>query len=194
VEDNQLIAWVRELAGRRISVAFTSVRAVEAVADRIGVKPDWRIICIGGATRAAAVKYFGDKSIDGTAESASAVARVIGSGKREIYFFCGEMRRDELPDLLKDAGLTVNEVVVYRTLLTPRKTERIYDGIAFFSPSAVESFFSVNEIAAGIVLFAIGPTTAAAIRARCTNPVITCGEPDRAMLIRKMTDHFLNKR
>jgi uroporphyrinogen-III synthase len=106
----------------------------------------------------------------------------------EIVFFCGERRRDELP------SLGVVEKVVYRTVLTPHKVERDYAGIAFFSPSAVESFFSVNVIAGEIPLFAIGPTTAAAIRAQCTNPVITGGEPDKAMLIHKMIDHFLNKR
>jgi uroporphyrinogen-III synthase len=58
----------------------------------------------------------------------------------------------------------------------------------------VESFFSVNVIAAGTPLFAIGPTTAAAIRAACPNPVITGEEPDKVKLVRQMTDHFLNKR
>ncbi|HET6254582.1 MAG TPA: uroporphyrinogen-III synthase [Puia sp.] len=194
VEDNDLIARARELAGRRIPVVFTSVRAVEAVADWIAVAPGWSIFCIGGATRAAVAKYFGEKNIKGIAETAGALSRVIGGEKREVFFFCGEMRRDELPVILRESGVTVHEVIVYRTKLTPHVAERNYAGIAFFSPSAVESFCSVNVIAAGIPLFAIGATTAAAIRSRCTNPVITGEEPDKAMLIHKMTDHFLNNR
>lgn len=80
---------------------------------------------------------------------------------------------------------------MYRTVLTPQKVERSYDGIAFFSPSAVESFFSVNTIGLRVPLFAIGRTTEASLRSRVPNPVFTAGEPDKTVLIRKMIDFFL---
>jgi uroporphyrinogen-III synthase len=202
VADEALGARIMELGRQPLVAIFTSTNALEAIGDTGGV--DWKIFCTSGATRQLVADRFGADAIAGTGDSAAELAAqiirvapdVAAAGVRgaAAYFFCGDQRRDELPDLLKEAGLTVHEVVVYRTLLTPRKTKRNYAGIAFFSPSAVESFFSVNEIAADIPLFAIGPTTAAAIRARCINPVITGGEPDKAALIRKMTDHFINKR
>jgi uroporphyrinogen-III synthase len=177
-------------------VAFTSVNAVNAVQRWVPGPTGWRVYCISGATCGAAISLFGETALVGKARSAGELAEVIIRQEtgREIIFFCGDHRREELPSTLRGAGFSVVEEVVYRTLLTPHKVQRYYDGVAFFSPSAVESFFSVNETAAGIPLFAIGPTTAAAIRARCTNPVITVGEPDKALLIRKMTDHFINKR
>ena len=92
--------------------------------------------------------------------------------------------------MLRAEGFKVNEWIVYRTLLTPRKTERVYTGIAFFSPSAVESYFSLNTAADGVTLFAIGRTTAAAIQARCSCPVIISDRPGKDALVRTMTDHF----
>jgi uroporphyrinogen-III synthase len=168
---------------------FTSVHAVISVKRWLpSPSPNLRIYCIGGATYRAVVEAFGEQAVVGRAGSAGELAELIRTrepGPREkIIFFCGDRRRKELP------SIGVSGKMVYRTVLTPHKVERTYDGIAFFSPSAVESFFSVNNIATSIPLFAIGPTTEAAIRAVCPNPVITGAEPDKAALIRKMINHF----
>jgi uroporphyrinogen-III synthase len=175
------------------TAVFTSVNAVVAVKRWLSTPPpNLRIYCIGGATHQAVVEAFGEKAVVGKAGSAGELAKLICAretgDKKKIVFFCGDQRREELPSL----GLT--EKIVYRTVHTPHRIQREYDGIAFFSPSAVESFFSVNVIPAAIPLFAIGPTTAAAIRAACPNPVITGGEPDKAMLVHQMTDYLVNKR
>ena len=191
-EDIDEITGMEKLVTQPLVAVFTSVNAVNAIGQWLQGRPDWRVYCISGATCEAVVELLGANALAGTGGTASELAEVIRRGEAErvteIVFFCGERRRDELP------SLGVVEKVVYRTVLTPHKVERDYDGIAFFSPSAVESFFSVNVTAGEIPLFAIGPTTAAVIRARCANPVITGEKPDKAILIRKMTDHFLNKR
>ena len=129
---------------------FTSVNAVDAVGRWVHEKPDWKVYCISGATYEAVVRLFGENSVVGKAASAAELAALIRhrevAKREEIVFFCGDQRRDELP------SLGVTEKVVYRTVLTPHKAERNYDGIAFFSPSAVESFFSVNVVAGEIPL------------------------------------------
>jgi uroporphyrinogen-III synthase len=182
------------LSGSRVAV-FTSVHAVEAVRERLAVVSGWRIYCIGGATREAAAGIFGEGSIAGSAGSARELAELIKErGEGGVVFFCGDRRRDELPEVLTRAGIRVDERVVYRTRLTPKRVDRDYAGVAFFSPSAVESFFSVNTIGAGVILFAIGGTTAAAIHDRCSNEVVTSERPDKTVLIKLMTDHFLNQR
>jgi uroporphyrinogen-III synthase len=168
---------------------FTSVHAVISVKRWLpSPSPNLRIYCIGGATYRAVVEAFGAQRVVEKAGSAGELAKLIRDrepGPREkIIFFCGDRRREELP------SIGVSEKMVYRTVLTPQKVERTYDGIAFFSPTAVESFFSINVIATAIPLFAVGPTTAAAIRAVCPNPVITGVEPDKAALIRIMINHF----
>jgi uroporphyrinogen-III synthase len=172
-----------ELPGASAVVVFTSVNAVEAV-----VGDGWKIFCTSGATRREVAKRFGEAAIAGTADSAAELAAtIVGEGwVKAVWFFCGDLRRNELPARLKQAGIQVHEVVVYRTKLTPKMIGREYDGIAFFSPTAVESFFSANRIPAHTRLFAIGGTTAEAIRRYCDNPVTTSERPDAEMLINQI--------
>jgi uroporphyrinogen-III synthase len=172
-----------DLPGAPSVVVFTSVNAVEAVRGS-----GWKIFCTSGATRRKVAERFGEPAIAGTADSAAELAAtIVGEGwVKAVWFFCGEQRRNELPARLKQAGIELHEVVVYRTKLTPRKIGRDYDGIAFFSPSAVESFFSVNKIPVHTRLFAIGGTTAETIRRYCDNPVTTSGQPDAELLINQI--------
>lgn len=174
---------------------FTSLNAVEAVLAE-GVRPArWKIYCLGGATSRQIAREFGAACIAGQADSAAALAECIRDREKErhVVFFCGDKRRDELPEMLTAAGFSVTEIVVYQTVLTPRRVERTYAGIAFFSPSAVESYFSANAPENATVMFAIGDTTADAIRARCDNEVMICPRPEKALLVRTMIDYFNNK-
>jgi uroporphyrinogen-III synthase len=172
-----------EVPGASAVVVFTSVNAAEAVEGS-----GWKIFCTSGATRNKVAERFGETAIVGTGKSAAELAEtIIGEGwVKEVWFFCGDLRREELPAALRQAGLEVHEVVVYKTRLTPQKVGRVYDGIAFFSPSAVESFFSVNRIPAHTRLFAIGGTTAEAIARRCDNPVTTSVRPEAELLINQI--------
>ena len=209
VADEDLDRRIRDLAARPLVAVFTSMNAVDAVTGWLQKVPEtWRIFCISEATRRSVANYFGEEVIKGTAESSASLAECIsgweglggpGSGEAggpgsEVFFFCGDHRRDDLPSILRRQGITVNECIVYRTMQTPHLVHRVYDGIAFFSPSAVESFFSVNTVTGSTPLFAIGPTTAAAIGARCSNPVIIGDQPDKEALIQKMIGYFSNKR
>jgi len=177
---------LRELLKRQLIAVFTSKNAVKAMGNEGG--RDWKIFCIGET----AVQRFGEGAIIGKAQSARELAEEIIRTQegREIYFFCGDRRRDELPSLLRKEGFTIHEVTVYRTIATPHKLTGDYDGVAFFSPSAVDSFFSANGVASGTPLFAIGETTAESIRMRCVNPVIVCQRPGKDHLIRSMIDYF----
>ena len=187
------IPEMEQLIARRLTVVFTSINAVHAVQQWIkAVIPEWKVYCIGGSTYDAVRKSFGADAVMGTAASASQLSEMIRerepAGTAGIVFFSGDRRREELP------SLGVKEVVVYRTVLAPRQIARNYQAIAFFSPGAVESFFSVNDIGPDVPLFAIGATTAEAIRNRRSNPVTVCERPDKALLIRRMTDEIVNKR
>lgn len=200
---------VGELPVGSAIVVFTSQRAVEAVP---AIEAGWRIFCISGATQRVVEKRFGADVVDGSAPSAEELASVIvetsplkaGGGKAEgvksrgiiggakrVLFFCGDLRRGELPALLRQAGYAVEERIVYRTLLSPRKVEREYAGIAFFSPSGVESFFSMNTVGAATNLFAIGRTTSAAVLAQTGREAIVASQPDKEILINEMITYLL---
>jgi uroporphyrinogen-III synthase len=175
------------------NVVFTSMNAVEAVAEwQQGQQPQWNIYCIGTATNKLAEKYFGAGNIAGTANSAAELAELIATDRfiDNVIFFCGDQRRNELPLVLEKNNIDVNEIVVYQTTPIPHRVNKFYHGILFFSPSAVESFFSNNKVPAQTILFAIGDTTAATIKQFSNNTVITSDTPGKQNLVQKMIEYF----
>ena len=175
------------------AVVFTSMNAVNTVAAYInGDKPDWDIFCIGNTTRQLAARYFGEQSIHTVGNNASELADKMITSKqiKQVVFFCGDQRREELPGKLRQNGIMVQEVIVYHTINTPHKVDKAYDGILFFSPSAVQSFFYANAVTASTVLFAIGQTTADAIKSFTGNPIIESERPGKDELVKKMFEFF----
>lgn len=175
------------------TVVFTSMNAVEAVASFLdGQQPGWTIYCIGTATARLVKEYFGEERIAGRENDAAALAELIAEEALadEVIFFCGDQRRDELPAMLRQQDIEVNEIVVYQTIATPHKIEKEYFGILFFSPSAVKSFFSKNKVAGKTILFAIGTTTAGEIKKYSSNKIIISDEPGKENLVGKMIEYF----
>jgi uroporphyrinogen-III synthase len=70
------------------------------------------------------------------------------------------------------------------------KIEKTYHGILFFSPSAVQSFFSNNKISDQTILFAIGNTTATEIKKYTNNKIITGDEPGKENLVTEMIRYY----
>jgi uroporphyrinogen-III synthase len=175
------------------TVVFTSMNAVEAVATwQNEERPNWNIYCIGTTTNKLVQEFFGAESIAGTANSAAELAELIAANRfiDDVIFFCGDQRRDELPEILRKNNVAVNEITVYQTIATAHKITKLYNGILFFSPSAAESFFSNNTIAAQTILFAIGNTTATAIKKFTNNKIIISDAPGKENLVRKMMEYF----
>lgn len=193
VDDLDILEEIQTALTLQATVVFTSMNAVEAVADQLrGFRPDWEIYCIGNTTRQLAEKYFGADAVTGTASSAAALAELIVDAlpAKEIIYFCGNLRRDELPQILEEHGFEVDEIIVYKTTLVPRKIVKHYHGILFFSPSAVESFFTLNKADDNTVFFAIGTTTAAAIRSHCDNKIITADAQSKEEMLEKVKEYF----
>lgn len=167
------------------TVAFTSKNALSAIGTTELPNANWKIFCIEGATKNAVRKYFAENSIKGTAKNALLLAEVIAekSEERNIIFFCGSKRMEDLPALLLSKGFDVEEVVVYKTELVPQKIIDDFEGVAFFSPSAAESFFSVNTLKKNVVCFSVGKTTSEAIKKYTENKVITADKPSEESII-----------
>jgi len=182
---------IKELSDQKISVVFTSMNAVEAV-GKIVSGTEWKIFCIGNTTKKLVEKYFGEKNITGTADNASLLAEKIisPSAIKKIVFFCGDQRREELPQKLKENKIEVEEIEVYKTLETPQQLSKEYDAVLFFSPSAVKSFFSKNKIRSATKLFAIGDTTAKEINNFTDQSIIIADKPGKENLIDLAIKHF----
>lgn len=194
---NQPVAEeVRKYAAQDASVVFTSMNAAEAVIDCLNldsIVPDWTIYTMGGTTQTILKNYFLDSEIKGDASNATELAQAIIEDETEkIIFFCGNQRREELPNLLAGKQINVSEVIVYETIETPVTIKKKYNGILFFSPSAVRSFFSVNNIDVDTVLFAIGTTTAIELRKFSHNKILVGQHPNKEQLAEKAIEYFNN--
>lgn len=141
IEDPEIISLIKKLGQKKAIVIFTSTNAVKMVSKYIPLTTDWKIYCIGKTTKGLIDKIFGSDRIAGIGKDSLELSKRIISDKVEYAtFFCGDIRRDELPDKLKSCGIKLDEMIVYKTIETPVKIKCDYSGILFFSPSAVKSF------------------------------------------------------
>ncbi|HEX8315983.1 MAG TPA: uroporphyrinogen-III synthase [Flavisolibacter sp.] len=191
VEEDELFQRIKTLSTEQHTIVFTSMNAVEAVAAQAKEITGWKIYSIGNTTRKLIEEAWGADKIVATAENAQRLGeRLIDDGVKEVVFFCGNVRRHELPNKIRSEGGKVEEVVVYATEETPIDLTRNYDGILFFSPSAVESFYSHNKPAKHTVLFAIGKTTEEAIRQHRSHKIIVAKVADKVRLAQEAIDYL----
>ena len=132
-----------DLALERLSsyraVAITSPRAATALTDRLALRgmSVWprqnppRLWAGGTATAAALGNVLGPVRVpaegtSGEAGAAAALARaMLDAGVAgPVLFPCGDTRRDELPDRLRQAAIAVDEVVCYRSVLANESVAR----------------------------------------------------------------------
>lgn len=178
---------VKTILPERVSNAiFTSQNAVAAIAES---KPQIdRCFCVGDKTEAAltALGY----TIAEKAYQADKLAQILidGYARESFTFFCGSLRRESLPLMLREQGMELNEIQVYQTLVNPQHLGNAFDGVLFFSPSAVESFAERN-IFGDFVSFAIGKTTEAALK-KYTNNIITANKSSIENVIVQVVKHF----
>lgn len=152
---------------------FTSQNAVKNMPDRIMLQqaqqnkdPFSKIVYASGKQTAKALQKKGFTTKYGPDETALSLAKTIAEeGIKSALFFCGNMRRNELPKYLIKKGVQIKEVVVYHTILDPKivPTQK-GDSLFFMSPSAVESYAMINEFTLEIDYYSIGETTANALR------------------------------
>ena len=181
-----------------LTAVFTSSNAVDCFLKLAGLNgipgPDfqWNIFCLEGVTKNAIVSQLPGCKIVGMApESGSLAKKIIDQGNvNKLVFFCGNKRMNELPDLLHAHNIDVQELIVYETVETPVSVPGPLDAVLFFSPSAVNSFFSLNQLEKSTACFAIGATTAKTIAAYTKNKVISSEVPDQSVLIQSLRSYF----
>lgn len=189
--DEEAAQRIRELQKHKATVVFTSAHGVTPVAALLDQKPDWEIGCMAGATLDAVKTHFDKARVIATAANAKQLAtEMVNYARSPVVFFCGNKRLDVLPQQLMKAGMEVEEIIVYHTRLTPQVVKRVADAVLFFSSSAVESFFELNVLAKTTVCFAIGETTAEALRQRVNNRIIIAGSPAKKQMIEQVIQYY----
>jgi uroporphyrinogen-III synthase len=188
--DEKIKTKIRGLASGKITAVFTSAYAVKSVTALLDQQPDWKIYCIRNETRIAVENDFGVDRIVKFADNAQLLSeQIIGDGIKEAVFFCGDQRMNILPENLKQHNIQLEELIVYETRLTPKKLDTSPDAILFFSPTAVRSFFSMNELLPGTTVFAMGTTTANALKENTGIPVIVSREADKAYVLQMAMEY-----
>ena len=135
---------------------FTSKNSVEAIVNKkLKIK---NCYCVGEKTKSLLLKN--GQKVAKSEENAQKLADfIVKSLKNDVFvFFCGNMKRDELPKILTKNHVKFSLVEVYKTSLIYKKINEAFNGILFFSPSAVRSYCYYNKIEDEI-LFTIGQTT-----------------------------------
>ncbi|WP_232778293.1 uroporphyrinogen-III synthase [Salegentibacter sediminis] len=147
--------------------------------------------CVGEKT--ASFLKNNNFSIREVSDYGSDLAEMITENylEEKFTFFCGNLRREELPSALKKEGVVFKEVEVYKTHLNKQRFPQEFDGIMFFSPSGVKSFTSKNKIK-NSTAFCIGKTTAKEAKKHTQNIVIAT-KPSIENLIVTVVKYFKEK-
>jgi len=168
---NQKVAFLDYTA-----VIFTSRNAVDHYFDmckevKVDVPTDMKYFCISDQTAHYLQKYITirKRKIFTGVRTATDLIEVVKKHPTEKYLFpCSNIRKDDIPNFLKENDYEYAEVVLYKTVASNLSdlAEIKYDVIAFFSPSGINSLmvnfpnFKQNTTR----LAAFGPTTAKAVK------------------------------
>ncbi|AXG73757.1 uroporphyrinogen-III synthase [Flavobacterium arcticum] len=174
------------------NLIFTSQNGFKAFLEKKKSEnfKDRNIFCVGQKTRDVIVSN-GYNVIAFSDYAEELATTIINNYNKESFtFLSGSMRRDTLPEALKAAGIVLNEIEVYKTVLTPHKITSGADGILFFSPSGVTSYLKENSIT-NEACFCIGTTTAQALNG-ITENIIVANKPSIENVIIQCINYYKN--
>ena len=172
------------------NVIFTSQNAVESVLNSFSSSQlDFnKIYCVGRRTKRLIEKNIGKVAhVENSAENLGNYL-VNNLKSKEVTFFCGNKRRNELPDILNKNEFKVEEIESYKTLYTPDKLNKKYKGILFFSPSGIESYLLENSVKEEIA-FCIGESTATEAK-KYFNKIIIAKLPTAENVLKSVNEYF----
>ncbi|OWF51001.1 Uroporphyrinogen-III synthase [Mizuhopecten yessoensis] len=189
------------------AIVFTSqqaVKATEMVLDSLsgeGMQPldRWTCFVVGQATATEARRlgFLPQGKDSGSAEVLSEIIlKDVRPKSKPILYPCGNLKRDTLPKKMKENGVDLHEVTVYRTI--PRddiekcihdivRTEGTPSYMVFFSPSGVEATLPVLESSwfakDHVKYISIGRTTSQAMSNHLVPVTGVCSHPDPHSLL-----------
>lgn len=181
-----IIDQARESAAGADLLILTSVRTVELLWPH--AMPDVDVAAVGGRT-ASAVKARGGNVVvvgqSGLRELANTLVPLLSSSRVSFPHAAGS-----IPDALarvREESADLTEFEVYTTIpVAPPST--LVDAVAFTSPTAVKGWMLTRALD-GLVVAAIGPTTAEAL-APFRAPDVVAEEPSHAALARAVAEHM----
>lgn len=172
-------------------ILLTSARAVKHLLNLVDVNEvkSLKVACVGRKTAAALPKA---DLVAATGELLAREMLAILTKEDKVLYPGSSQARQELPDALRDRGIDVVQVDLYRPRRQLPRGEILralegVDGICFFAPSqvkAVRDLLTDEELTGHGTIYAIGPTTAGALPRGMK--VVTLKESTPAGLIRAL--------
>ncbi|MCU0356135.1 MAG: uroporphyrinogen-III synthase [Cyclobacteriaceae bacterium] len=157
-------------------IIFTSRNAVDHFFQicnelKVEMPADMKYFCISEQTSNYLQKYIviRKRKIFTGLKTTQDLLEILKKHKSEKYLFpCSDIRKNDIPDFLRDHGFQYTEAIIYHTVASNLSDlkEVYYDVLAFFSPSGINSLF-VNFpdfTQNNTRIAAFGPTTAKAVR------------------------------
>jgi uroporphyrinogen-III synthase len=173
------------------NLIFTSQNAVHSILQHPKCEElkGKSVFCVGLKTKELLTENgFDVGAYTGYAADLAEIISLIYSSE-SFTFFSGNLRRDVLPNTLKENGITFDEIEVYETNITSKKMTSKQDGILFFSPSGVESYFKLNSIK-DEACFCIGETTAEALENKKVKKIIIAEKPSVESVIAQVIEYY----
>lgn len=173
------------------NLIFTSQNAVQSILKHPKCEElkGKSVFCVGLKTKdLLAENGFDVVAYTGYASDLAEIISLIYSSE-SFTFFSGNLRRDVLPNTLIENGITFNEIEVYETNITSKKMTSKLDGVLFFSPSGVESYFKLNAIK-NETCFCIGETTAEALENKKVKNIIIAEKPSVESVIAQVIEYY----
>ncbi len=142
------------------NVVLTSQNAVEALLS--SVSPDElkfkNIYCVGRKTKRLIENKIGPVTqVKSNAKKLAEYLVEFIEGT-EVTYFCSNIRMDDLPNILTENNITVNEIEAYETKHAKIEVDASVEGVLFYSPSTVDSYLQNNST--DKIAYCIGETTA----------------------------------
>ena len=147
------------------NIIFTSKNAVNIILNNSKIKKkliDKNIFCVGESTAELIINNNLNliKSKQNSKKLSKYIVANFKNSKDSFTYFSGKKRLLKLENILNKNNIKIIIHEVYDTLLTPKKINNHYDGIIFYSPSAVKSFFKGNNSFKNTYGFCLGNRTA----------------------------------
>jgi uroporphyrinogen-III synthase len=158
------------------AIIFTSRNAVDHFFHicqelKVEMPPEMKYFCISEQTSNYLQKYIviRKRKIFTGLKTAQDLLEILKKHKNEKYLFpCSDIRKNDIPDFLRDGGYNYTEGIIYHTVAANLSNLKdvFYDILAFFSPSGINSLFvNFPEFKQNNTrIAAFGPTTAKAVK------------------------------
>lgn len=143
--------------------------------------------CVGEKTKSFLEKK-GLNVLENAQNSAELAEIIVESYQKKTFLhISGNLKLEELSNKLRENNIRYIDIEAYKTKLNPKKFERTFDGVLFFSPSGVKSFTAQNKISG--TTFCIGTTTAYEAK-KYTDKIIIAKKPTVENVIVQAVKHF----